>query len=141
MPRQFALDAPKSLQGIKRHAVETVIGAQSVNAIFAMAGVVDEIVGFVPGTSLDREHHPMNCGNYLSESGRASPMRSRAAIDCAHIHEGDEGATGTRIAQHGFFTFRILYFHRIFWALRGRRSQQGFQLEGCQRRSRDRFDD
>ncbi len=120
---QFALDAAKPFQILEGHAVETVIGAQGINPILAVPGVVDEIVGFMPGTVFDREHDAVDGRDDLGKSRRAAPMRSRAAVDGAHVHEGDQSAAGARITQDDLLALRIFHLDGKLRGLRGRRSQ------------------
>ena len=51
-PVSLLLDAAKALQILEGHAVEAIIAAQGINAVFRVAGVVDEIVGLMPGRPL-----------------------------------------------------------------------------------------
>src|SRR6185369_18005111 len=42
MTGKLAADAAKTFQVLKRHAVEPVIGAQGVDSVFGMTGIIDE---------------------------------------------------------------------------------------------------
>jgi len=57
---EFAFDAAEAFERVKGHAVKSVIGAQGVNAVLGMAGVIDEIIGFVPGAAPGGEHDAMH---------------------------------------------------------------------------------
>ena len=105
---EFALDAAESFEVVKGHFVETVVSAQGVDAILGVAGVVDEIVGFMPGTALDGEHDGVDGGHDLGEGGRSAPVTGSAAIHGMNVHQGDEGASGTRIGDDDIFTLGVL---------------------------------
>ena len=96
---QLGLDASETLQGLGSHSVKTIIGADGINAVLRMPGVVDEVVGLVPGAIRGREEHTMDSGADLSEGRRSTPVAGGTANNCMNIHERDQGPCCPRIGQ------------------------------------------
>src|SRR6266542_7036724 len=99
MAGELAADAAEALQILERHSVEAVVGAQGVDAILRVAGVVDEVVSFVPGTSWRGEHEAVDGRHDFRKGRRATPMASGAAVDRMHIHERDQRARGPWVRE------------------------------------------
>ena len=96
---QLGLDAPETFQGVGSHSVKTIICADSINAVLRMPGVVDEVVGFMPGAIRGREEHAMDSRTDLGEGRRSTPVAGGTSDDCMNIHERDQGSRRPRIGQ------------------------------------------
>jgi hypothetical protein len=73
---------------------KTIIAAQGVNAVFGMAGVVDEIESLMPRPPLGGEHEAVNGGHDFGERRRPAPVAGRAAIDRLGVHQRHQRARG-----------------------------------------------
>ena len=95
---QLAFDPAEEFQILERHAVKTVIRPERIDAVLRVAGVVDEIVGLVPGTVLDGKKEPVNRRHDFSEGGGPSPVACGAAVDGVDVHQRDQCAGGPRVS-------------------------------------------
>ena len=130
----------KAFQVFEGHSVETVVRAQRIDTVFGMAGVIGEIVGFVPGADLARgEHDAMDGGHHFRESRRAAPVAGCAAVHGVDVHQRDERASGAGIDEHYRLASGILHRGGILRRAFGRASQTGLGGKRGKRRSFDRF--
>ena len=86
MPRQLAFNRPEFFQIIERHPVERVLGAQRVNSVFRVAGIVDEIIALMPRPIFFRKHHAVNCSHDFRQSRRSTPVAGRPADHGMGVH-------------------------------------------------------
>ncbi len=49
----------------------------------------------------------MNGGHDFGESGRAAPVRGRAAVDRFQVHQRHQGARGARVAQNDLLALGV----------------------------------
>ena len=138
---EFALNTAKTLQILKRQAVETVEGAQGIDAVFRMAGVVDKMKSLVPWASLRGKHNAVDRGHDFGKPGRAAPVAGGAAVDGVKIHQRYERAAGARIGKRDFRAAGISHPHRISGRGFGRGREFGGKFERRQRRRCDWFYD
>ena len=138
---ELAPDAAKTFQVFEGHAVEAVIGAEGVDSIFGVTGVVDEIKGLVPGAAFDREHDAVNGGHDFGESGRAAPMAGRAAVDGVDIHQRDESAVGAGIAEDDIGAGGVFDRDGILGRPGGGGGEPRFDDQGREGRGIDGFND
>ena len=99
---QLAGNAAKTFEGIERHSVEAIEGAQGVDSVFGMAGIIDEIEVLVPGPVGFGEQDRMEGGQHFCEGCGSAPVTGCSAVDRMNIHQSHQGARGTRI-RHGEF--------------------------------------
>jgi hypothetical protein len=138
---ELALDAAEALQVLERHLVETVVGAQGVDAVLGVAGVVDEIVGVVPGAALRVEHDSVDGGHHLREGRGPTPMTGSTAVDCMDIHQRHQGPGRPRIGEDNRLVRRTLHGHGVFRRLRRGAGESRAEREWSQRWSFEGFYD
>ena len=134
VPGQLAFNGAEFFQILERHSVKGVLGAQRVNAVFCVAGIVDEIVPLMPRPVFFRKHHPVNRGHDFCQGRRATPMASRPADHGMGVHQGHECPGHYGIRQDNFLPGQVAHFDRIFRALLRSRRQAVGNVEGAQRR-------
>ena len=141
MTGELAVDAAKRFQIFKCHSVEAVVGAQRVNAVFGVAGVVDEIKRFMPLAAWHGKHDPVDRGHDFRERRRPAPVTGRAAIDRVYVHQGHQRARGARIAQNHFLPRRVFDSNGILRRAARRGREPGFEIQRSQRRRFNLFND
>ena len=139
MASQLALDAAKAFQVFECHSIKTIVCAQRIDAILGMAGVVDEIISFMPGRGLNGKHVAVNGRHDFGEGSGTTPMTGRATVDCVDIHQRDQGTRRARIAQDDLLAFGIFDGDGIFGRPRRCASQFALKNQRLQRWSFDRF--
>ena len=110
VPRQLAGNGPKSAQVFQSHAVKAEIRPQGVNAVFRMAGVVHKVVGLVPRAILSAKEDAVNRRHNLRKGRRPAPMTGGASVHGVNVHQGDQSASGPRIAEDDVAAVQT--FHR-----------------------------
>ena len=141
MASELAFDAAKRFQIFKCHSVESVVGAQRVNAVFGVAGVVDETKRFMPLAAWHGKHDPVDRGHDFCERGRPAPVTGRAAIDRVHVHQSHQRARGARIPQNHFLPRRVFDSNGILRRAARRGREPGFEIQRSQRRRFNLFND
>jgi len=136
---QLALDAPEFFQVLERHAVKAILGAQGIDAVFGMAGVVHKVVGLVPRPPFDCEHDPVDRRHDFSQGRRPAPMTGRSPNHCMRVHQRDKGPGHHRVGQRDVLPGGVLDLHGIFRALGWRGGQPVGQIQGTQRGNIDGF--
>lgn len=99
MAGELGLDAAETLEAVRGHAVEAVIGPDSIDSVFRVTGVVDEIEGFEPRTFGSREEDAMHSRAHLGEGCRTSPVASGTSHNGVNVHQGYQGASGPWVRQ------------------------------------------
>ncbi len=100
MSGEFARNTPEALEIIERHAIEAKVGAEGVDAVFSVTGVVHEVECLVPRATDGREHDGVHCREGFGVGRRTTPVACRAAIDGVDVHQGDQRPGRARIGHH-----------------------------------------
>ena len=127
MAGELAVDAAETFHGLGGHAVKAVERTHGIDAVFAVARVVDEIVSLMPFAAADGEHHAVDRRHNLRERRRTAPVRGRTADDRVQIHERHERTAGARIGERHISASAVFDRDRIFRRGLGGGREFGFE--------------